>query len=165
MSRAKSHKFLVANGVLLEAPIFEQRHQGSNWMAVIDLDPTMPGGLSRRWLKRGRGECLYMLDQLALFDAVEFGADYTFPSGTKQRDRWYGIVTAITDGFIRIEEAKSGAKAIVRAKEARTSRKDRAAALRAQKDALVDQAAKLEAEILELESPEAPEPDMDAHVP
>lgn len=156
MSKPKILKLLVANNVLLEAPIFEKHHRGTNWMAVIDLDPSMPSGLSRKWLKRGRGECLYVLDQLTLFDPVEFGADYTTMAGNKQRDRWYGVVIAITDGLLHIEQTTSGAKAVVRAKEARISRKDRAGALRAEKESLVDRAAKLEAEITELESPEPP---------
>lgn len=147
-------RLLVANGVLLEAPIWEQHYRGSNWMAVIDLDPMSPGGLSRKWLSRGKGECLYVLDQLTLFDPIEFGADYTTCAGTKKRDRWYGVVTAITEGFLLIERCSSGAKAVVRSKLARTSPSDRAAALGVERDVLVAKAAKLEGEIAELLSPE-----------
>lgn len=153
-------KLLVANGALLQAPIYESHRRGSNWMAVIDVDPTMPGGLSRRWMNRGRGECMYLLEQVALFDAVEFGADYTTSAGNKRRDRWYGVVTAMTEGYILVERCSTGVAAVLRAKEARTSRHDRAAALRAEQEACIERAAKLAAEIDELEAPASP-PDED----
>lgn len=163
---AQAMKLKAANGVLLEAPIYENHHRGSNWLAVIDIDPTMPGGLSRRWAKHGRGECLYMLDQVALFDAVEFGADYTTTAGNKKRDRWYGVVVAMTDGLVVVEKCSSGANAVLRSKEAKTSPSDRAAALKAEKEALIERAAKLAAEIASLEAPEPqPEPQPQAPQP
>jgi len=145
-------KLLVANGALLEAPIWEKHFRGSNWLALIDIDPTAPGGLSRRFLNRGKGECLFVIEQLGLFDAVEFAADYTTSVGTKKKDRWYGVVVALTDGHLLVERCETGVKAVLRSKEARASVQDRAAALRAEKEALVERAAKLAAEIAELES-------------
>jgi len=140
----------VANNALLEVPKHETHHRGTNWMAVIDVDGTLPGGLSRRWLPKGKGECFYLIEQLALFDPVEFGADYTTTHGKRNRTRWYGVVTAITDGCIMLEECATGAKAVLRARDARTSPTDRVKALDAKRDDLVQQAAKLEAEIAEL---------------
>jgi len=145
-------KLLVANGALLEAPIWEQHFRGSNWLALIDIDASAPGGLGRRFMAKGKGECLFVIEQVGLFDAVEFAADYTTSFGNKRRDRWYGVVTAITDGYLLVEKCDTGAKAVLRAKEARASVHDRASALRAEKEALVERAAKLEAEIVELES-------------
>jgi hypothetical protein len=152
MAKAKVYRLTVANDALLEAPVYEQHFRGSNWLAVIDVDASCPGGLSRRWLNRGRGECLYDIEQLALFDAIEFGADYTTSTGKKQRLRWWGIVVAKTDGYIHVEEAKTGAKAVIRAKEARTSVADRVAALRAQRDALIAKAEDLDREVAALET-------------
>jgi hypothetical protein len=154
MAKPKVFKLTVANGALLQAPVFEQHQRGSNWLAIIDVDATMPGGLSRRFLNRGRGECLYDIEQLALFDAVEFGADYTTSMGRKNKLRWHGIVTAKTDGYILVEESKTGATAVIRAKEARTSVTDRAAAIRAQRDALIARAEELDREVAALEEPE-----------
>jgi hypothetical protein len=150
MAKAKVYALTVANGALLEAPAFESHYRGSNWLAVIDIDGSAPGGLSRRFLNRGKGECLYLIEQLALFDAVEFGADYTTSMGNKQRYRWYGVVVAKTDSEIHVEEASSGAKAVLRSKQAQQSIKDRAAALKTERDALVKRAADLEREIQEL---------------
>ena len=143
----KVYKLLVANGALLQAPVYENRASASNWLAAIDVDKTMPGGLSRRWMNRGRGECLYDIEQLSLFDAVEFAADYTNSVGGKKRDRWFGVVVAKTDGYLLVEQAKSGAWAVLRAKEARTSLADRVAALEAEKEDLIRRAAALDAEI------------------
>lgn len=149
-------KLLVANGALLEAPIFEKHKRGSNWMAVIDIDKTSPGGLSRRFVNRGRGECLYDVDQVALFDPVEFGADYTTTGGSKMRDRWYGVVVVKTEGLIEVEKCSSGMRAVLRAKVARESPVELAAAWKASRDALLKEAATLDAAIQELESTEEP---------
>lgn len=145
----------VANNVLLEAPIYEKHHRGSNWMAIIDLDPGLPGGLARRFLNRGKGECLYLIEQVGLFAPLEFGADYTTSYGNKQRDRWYGIVVGKTDSKLILEKCASGAKAVLRSKEASVSNKDRAAAIRAEKEALLARAALLEEEALHLEEADA----------
>ncbi len=157
MAKPKVHKLLVANGALLQAPIFETHSRGSNWLALIDVDMSQPGGLSRRFMNRGRGECLYDVEQVGLFDAVEFGADYTTSMGSKKRHRMYGVVVGKTDGMLAIEEAASGAKAVVRSKEARQSTADRAAALRLEKEALITRAAELEREAQALESSDEPE--------
>lgn len=149
-SEEEVKKLSIANGALLEAPIYETHHRGANWLAVIDVDGSMPGGLSRRFLNRGRGECLYLVEQIALFDPVEFGADYTTSYGDKRRDRWHGVVTAKTDDFMVVERCKTGAKAVVRSKELRTSPAALRAALRQDQESLISRAAKLEHQIQEL---------------
>lgn len=145
-------RLALANDALLEAPIYEKHHRGANWLAVIDIDKTMPSGLSRRWMPRGRGECLYGTEQLTLFDPVEFGADYTSYAGKKTRDRWYGVVLAKTESYLLIEKCPSGARAVLRATEAKSSREDRLRALQEERDNLVDRAAKVEGEIQEIAS-------------
>lgn len=148
----------LANGALLEAPIYEKHQRGTNYLAIIDIDPTMPGGLGRRFAPRGRGDCMYMTESLGLFDAVEFGADYTTNAGNKHRNRWYGVIMAITDDFLIVESAASGSKAVLRSKEARISPEDRANALRVERDQHIVRAAELEAEIAVVTAPEAPVP-------
>jgi len=143
-------KCTLANGALLNAPVYESHYRGSNWLAVIDIDPTSPGGLSRRFMNRGKGECLYVVEQVGLFDAVEFAADYTTSFGNKKRDRWYGVVTAKTDDFLQVEKCESGAKAVLRAKQLRTSPEALVAALEADQQQLVERAAKLAHQIQEL---------------
>jgi hypothetical protein len=158
MAKPKIVSLMVANGALLQAPIFETHLRGTNWMAVIDVDATSPGGLSRRFMNRGRGECLYDIEQVGLFDAIEFGADYTTSVGRRNRIRWWGVVVGKTDGQLILEESKTGALAVVRAKEARTSREDRSRALKAEYDAAVEKAARLQRELDELARPEAQSP-------
>lgn len=147
-------KLILANGALLEAPIFETHTRGSNWLALIDIDAGCPGGLERRFVNRGKGECLYVVEQIGLFDAVEFAADYTTGYGTKRRDRWYGVVTAKTDDFLQVEKAGSGAKAVLRSKKLRTSPEALASALEQERETLIARAAKIDLEITELRSPE-----------
>ena len=45
----------VVNSALLEAPVFEQHFRGQNWLAIIGIDPSCPGGLSRHWLPKANG--------------------------------------------------------------------------------------------------------------
>lgn len=148
--KVESVKLAIANGALLEAPIYETHYRGANWLAVINVDASMPSGLERRFMNRGRGECLYMVEQITLFDPVEFGADYTTTTGSKKRDRWYGVVTAKTDDFLVVERCKTGAKAVIRAKGLRTSPEALRAALMQDKEALIARAANLEHQIQEL---------------
>lgn len=156
MGKPKTVKCLVANGALLQAPAYETHYRGSNWLAVIDIEPTLTGGLSRRWANRGKGQCLYLVEQIALFDPVEFGADYTTQYGNKKRSRWYGVVVQRSDDFLVFEQCETGADAVLRSKALRASPEALALALEQDKQALIERAAKLEQQIQELRSP-APE--------
>ena len=93
----------VVNGALLEAPVWNSHYRGSNWLAVIGIDPTAPAGLSRKWLPKANGGG-YIVTELSVFDAVEFGADYKTSLGRKHPSRWYGIV--VEQRIDRIEGAK-----------------------------------------------------------
>lgn len=146
-------KLRIAGDVLLDAPIYEEKYGGrGNWLAVISLDPLAPGGLDRKFLDRGKGACLYVVEELRLFDALEFSADIKKPYTTsrKQHVRWFGVVIAKTDGYILVERHKKAADAVLRGKQARTSPVDRIRALTEQRDVLVSEAALIEAEIQEL---------------
>jgi hypothetical protein len=144
-------KLILANGAMLEAPVYENRARSSNWLAIIDIDHTMPGGLERRFVERGKGECLYATESIGMFDPVEFAADYTTSVGRKHRQRWYGVVVAKTDDYLRLEECETGASAVLRSKELRRSPQALVAALREGQDAHIAQAARLQQQIDELE--------------
>ena len=158
-------KLRQANGALLDAPVYDTGPRRSNYLAVIDIDPTMPGGLAREFAEKGRGDCLYMAEKLILFAAVEFAADYTTYSGVKHRDRWYGVITAKTDDYLLVERCTSGVKAVLRAKEARTSTADRVRALLAEKEMLISRAATISGEIAELSGEASEEPELPAEAP
>lgn len=149
-------KLTVINGSLMQAPVYEAHTRSKNWLARIDVDGTCPGGLSRKFLNTGRGQCLYDVEQLGLFEAIEFGADYITSMGKKHPKRWFGIVTAKTDDALWVEECSSGAAAVLRSKAARESKADRMAALRAQHDAAIAKAEQLQRELDELSAPDAP---------
>jgi hypothetical protein len=148
----------LANGALLRVPIHETHHRGTNWLAIIDIDGTAPGGLARQWIPRGKGECYYLIEQVALFAAVEFAAGYTTGVGRKKPHRWYGVVTGKTDDYLQIEQCSSGANAVLRSKALRTSPEALAQALAQDRDALITRAAKLEQQIQELRTPPAADP-------
>ena len=92
----------IAGGALLESPVWEQHYRGTNYLAIIDVSPEMPGGLGRHFINKGKGDCLYIVDQIAVLDAVEFAGDYTTGVGRRQRNRWYGVVASKTDALMTL---------------------------------------------------------------
>ncbi len=110
---------VVLAGGIVSAPIYETHHRGKNWAAIIQANPTSPGGIDRVWLPRGRGEFLYMVGRLDRFDAVEFGADYVTMMGNKHPKRWFGVVRVLTGNQIEIEEVGSAVTALLRSIELR----------------------------------------------
>ncbi len=51
----------VLAGAVVSSPVYEDNRRGKNWLAVIEADPLMLGGVYRRWLPRARGEFRYMV--------------------------------------------------------------------------------------------------------
>lgn len=152
-------KLRQANGALLDAPVYDQGPRRSNYLALIDIDPAMPGGLARKFVDKGRGDCLYLTEKLNLFDAVEFASDYTTHSGQKRRDRWYGVIIVKTEDYLLVERCGSGVKAVLRAKEANSSPADKVRALIAEKEMLIARAAIIQGEISQLSEQAVAEPE------
>jgi hypothetical protein len=150
-------RMAVANGALLEVPAFEQHHRGTNWLAIIDVDGTSPSGLSRQFINRGRGECFYLIEQVKLFDPIEFGADYTTSVGKRRQKRWYGVVTAKTDDFLIVEPCKTGAKAVILSKLKRVDSTALADAFAQEREVLLKRARELEDAETQLRSGAPPE--------
>jgi hypothetical protein len=143
-------KLPCANGALLQVPLFEKHHRGTNWMAVIDVDGTSPGGLGRKFIDRGKGECFYLIEQVQLFDPIEFGADYTTSVGKRYRKRWFGVVTAKTEDYITAEECSKGVNAVLLARAKRTDPQALADAFEKEREVLLKRAAELDAAVSQL---------------
>lgn len=103
----------AANGALLAVPVWEESRRAKNWAAVVGVDPAMPGGLSRRWLPKGRGICFFHIEQLAVLDVVEFAGDRTAWSGNTVSNRWYGIVIGITPNEVALRRCKDAREALM----------------------------------------------------
>lgn len=86
-----------SSGALTEVPIWEPHKRGTNWMAKIVVDPNSPGGLSRTFAEKAKGDSYYLLTPLLTGQAIEFGADYSSASGNKTRKRWFGYVVRVDD--------------------------------------------------------------------
>lgn len=145
-------RMAVANGALLDVPVFEKHHRGTNWMAILDIDGTAPGGLERRFIDRGKGECYYLIEKVGLFDPIEFGADYMTGVGRKYKKRWYGVVTVKTDDYLLAEECTSGTKAVLLSKAKRTDPNALAEAFEKQRAVLLKRADELAASAEQLRS-------------
>lgn len=107
----------VENGAMLTAPVYESHRRGRNWMAVINADPSSPGGLSREFVERGKGKYYYIVDEDIVGKPVEIAGDYFSGSGRRSPNRWYGVVRALTSTEITIEEFESPDDAIKAAQE------------------------------------------------
>lgn len=101
-------RFAVENGAMTEVPVFEEHSRGKNWLAIIEISPTAPGGLERDFQPKAHGDYYYMVEDVEVGEAVEFGADYYSGRGRKTSNRWHGVVTAVGADFIEMMECDSG---------------------------------------------------------
>lgn len=102
----------LEKGALCSAPCWENHQRGKNWFAIIDVDPSSPGGLSREFATKAKGSYYYLLpNNLQQGDAVEFGADYYSSRGKKSTERWYGYVKEIRDDVLILTKSATGKKA------------------------------------------------------
>lgn len=147
MSKSKEVMLSIANGALLEVPVRDESRRAINWGAVIDIDPVMPGGLARRFLPTGRGRCYFIVDSIALFDAIEFAGDRTAWSGNKVRNRWHGVVVGKTDEHLILDPQEDGISAVVAARRMRTDPAALARALNYERKNLVERADQITANI------------------
>lgn len=103
----------VEQGATASSPKYRDHKRARNWAATIRLDPTQPGGLSRAFWPRAKGEWYYMVPpSLAAGDAVEFAADYYSCGGRKSVDRWYGTVVSVSGQAVVIEEHATAREAV-----------------------------------------------------
>lgn len=110
---------VVMSGAIVSSPVYETHLRGRNWLAVIWAEPLLPGGTGRKFMPRARGEFLYMVHTLSVHDPVEFGADYVTSLGRKHQRRWHGVVRALTDSRIEIEQVGSPVAAILHSEQLR----------------------------------------------
>jgi hypothetical protein len=107
----KTFKSKLHQKAMLSVPVYEDHKRGKNWLASIQKDPSSPGGLARNFCKKGCGEYYYIIEDLKENTAID-GADYYTGGGNPRRDRWYGVVTEITEDVIKIKQYETSAKAI-----------------------------------------------------
>lgn len=102
----------IEDDAMMNAPVYETHKRGKNWMAIINVSPTSPGGLGRIFIKKGQGPYYYMTNKLKLGMPVEFGADYYNAKGSRSVKRWYGVIRELTNTKITIEQFNTGRDAI-----------------------------------------------------
>ena len=113
-------RLTVAGGALMEVPVWDESRRAKNWAAVVGVDPAMPGGLSRRWLPKGRGICFFVIEQVAVLDVIEFAGDRTAWSGNTVQNRWYGIVIGITQTELALRRCKDAKEALMLVQKTRS---------------------------------------------
>lgn len=106
--------YALEDNAMLGAPLwsidYDQRTR--RWAAVISKDKQSPGGLNRQFLDYADGlERAYVVDGLKPGDVMEFAEDMGRGSYV-ERARYYGVVVAITDAEITLEQYPTSAKAL-----------------------------------------------------
>lgn len=117
-------RLAVFNGALGEVPVWCDHARARCWAATVDADPLKPGGLSRAWWNRARGDFFYYVvpATLRLHDVVEFAADYVRFSGSKDPERWYGVVVEVAEGGLTLQPCRDALAALTVARRGRESR-------------------------------------------
>lgn len=103
----------------LKPPVWEKLEVAKNWAAVILADG------ERDFIPLDFETNQYEVDELSVGKVVEFGADRLVdgPKGGKNskriKNRWYGIVRAITNTYVEIERFESADAALLATDAAR----------------------------------------------
>jgi len=104
----------IEDGALTQVPpkCWESHSRGKNWLAIISVDPSKPGGLDRDFAAKAHGDSYYLAPDWSIGDAVEFGADYYSGGGRKSPTRWYGFVLRILDESVILRKCDGGKDAV-----------------------------------------------------
>lgn len=108
--------YAVEDGCLMRVPCYDTSRRAKNWMAVITVDPSKPGGLDRDFAEKAHGDAYYVLPTLNPGDALEFGADGYSSRGRKTPERAYRFVVRVEvqdgNGYIVLRKCSSGKDAV-----------------------------------------------------
>lgn len=98
---------------------YSEHKRAKNWWAEIDIDPSQPGGLRRKFWGKARGEGFYYLvpKDLKIPVAVESAADYYTGSGHKCPSRSYGVIVGATESELTLIKCSSSTEAVKLARE------------------------------------------------
>lgn len=90
----KIKKLRVLERGLVDILVESKGKRSRDWLATVKADPNAPGGLTRKFWDRARGELVHYVvpETLAVFDVLEFAADAVSWSGTRTPDRIYAVV-------------------------------------------------------------------------
>lgn len=89
----------IINRGLIDVLVHQPHHRGRNWVASVEIEPTLPGGLKRTFFPRASGKVAKAVipERLAVGDILEFGADYVSFGGKREPTRVYAVVLALSD--------------------------------------------------------------------
>jgi hypothetical protein len=104
--------YRIELSALKDAPVYEHRRHGKNWLAVISLSDTAPGGIAREFIPGASGGYLYFVKGLMPGQAVEFGADYCQTPTRRYKNRAYGVIQSISVGRLVLLRTENAAAAI-----------------------------------------------------
>jgi hypothetical protein len=77
--------------------------RGKNWVATVTKDLRAPGGLERRFWRKGSGMYYVIPTGLSIGEYIEFGGDYYTASGRADRKREYYQIKEIGSQAIWLE--------------------------------------------------------------
>ena len=113
------YKVPIMDGCILH-PCYEKHRRGKNWVATVVRNLKAPGGLERRFWKKGFGRYYIIPNNISIGDFLEFGGDYYSSSGKPDRNREYYRLEALELGALRlryIDKADIGRREEPKSKE------------------------------------------------
>lgn len=106
----------IKDGVMTDAPIWGEAAGVRPYMATIFRDPSSPGGIGRSFVEKAAGDGkYYKVTGLSIGDAVEFQAAGVTERGKVAQQRWYGVITHLTQDRIEIQYYSSAKRAFIAA--------------------------------------------------
>lgn len=98
----KIYRIPLDQDYVVQPPVWEDHRRARNWLARIEEDPDVPGGIVRHFAQRGRGRFKYTVP-LVEGDLIEFGADRIWAAGDgRMRCRWVGEVLVIKETEMQV---------------------------------------------------------------
>lgn len=87
----------IQNSGMIDVYIYDSHARAKNWAAIVEVEPTKPGGLKRFFFDYGRGVVRHIVpERLQCGDIVEFAADYASSTGKKSVNRAYCVITSLS---------------------------------------------------------------------
>ncbi len=98
LERLQPKVLRIVNRGLIDVLAWQAHHRGRNWVAFVEVEPSLPGGIKRTFFPRAAGKVAKVVipERLAVGDVLEFGGDYVSYGARRSPNRVYAVVLAIS---------------------------------------------------------------------
>lgn len=96
----------IINRGLLDVLVWLPHRRARNWVARVEIEPTIAGGIKRKFFPRAAGKTgikAVVPEDLEVGEVLEFGADYVSFGGNRSPTRMYAVVMALSATEMRVK--------------------------------------------------------------